>query len=128
VEAEGLCGSTCFHVNDEAEGRSCSWTPEYLFLAAAISSYACTFRELALHDGLRYSTLEIEAEGRLQLTGSGMRFTEIVLRPNLALTRERDRERALELLGAAVQRSVISQSIRATVQLQHVVTVSVAAA
>jgi uncharacterized OsmC-like protein len=138
VEAEGACGSIHFGLREDTEA-SCrlnpynvsqiwSWTPEHLFLAVVVGSYAGTFRELAAMDSLKYSTLEIEAEGKVQLTASGIRFTEIVIDPSLALARESDRKRALRLLGTAAQRAVIPQSIRPTVQLQHVVTVSAAAA
>lgn len=128
VQAEGVCVPIQVAATQESGVQISHWTPEHLFVASVVSSYAATFRELARLAGLNYAALEVEAEGMVEATESGVHFTQVVLHPSLALLKESDRKRALRLLGTAALRSIISQSIRTTVRLEHVVTVSATAA
>src|SRR6266849_4608147 len=77
------------------EGR---WTPEDLLLCAVASCYTTTFRALAEYSKFEYSDLGVQVEGTLRKVDSGYVFSEVVIRPNLTIPSEAERERALRLL------------------------------
>jgi hypothetical protein len=64
----------------------------------------------------------------MEMTDFGFRFTDVALLPKLALRNETDRERAVSLLETTAHRCLVSRCISARVRLEHLVTISAAAA
>ncbi|MFZ0772436.1 MAG: OsmC family protein [Candidatus Sulfotelmatobacter sp.] len=90
------------------EGR---WTPEDLLMSAVASCFTTTFHAIAGNSKFEYNDLEVEAEGIVRKTGSGYSFSEIVLRPNLTISNEDSRERAVTLLEKARELCLVSRAL-----------------
>jgi peroxiredoxin-like protein len=90
------------------EGR---WTPEDLLLGAIASCYTTTFRALADYSKLEYADLEVEVEGVIRKTDSGYSFSQIVIRPNLTISSDREQTSALRLLQKAKTMCLVSRAI-----------------
>ena len=76
------------------EGR---WTPEELLLAAIAGCYTTTVRAIAGGAQFDFTDLQVEASGTVRKAESGYSFTQIVVRPNLKIASNDERDRALEL-------------------------------
>ena len=93
------------------EGR---WTPEDLLLSAVASCYTTTFRAIAERSKFEYTDLEVEVQGTVHRADSGYQFSEIIMRPNLTISCEEGRERALVLLRKAEALCLISRALSIT--------------
>jgi peroxiredoxin-like protein len=109
----------------EFGGEPRMWSPEHLFVASVASCFLTTFVAIAERSQLEVLSAEIEASGHLE-RGEDRRysFTEIVLRPRVTLTRERDRERATRLLAKSEEHCLVTRSIRSAVRLESELRVS----
>jgi peroxiredoxin-like protein len=96
------------------EGR---WTPEELLLAAVAGCYT-TLRAIAGAAQFSFTDLQVEASGTVRKADSGYNFSQIVVRPNLKIGSEQERERALELLKRAEQLCLVSRAIGTTIRFE----------
>src|SRR6266700_3393066 len=90
------------------EGR---WTSEDLLLAALASCFTTTFRALAENSKLSYTDLQVEAEGAISKAETGYGFVDVVIRANLIVPQEEERERALRLLHKAKGLCLVSRAL-----------------
>ena len=90
------------------EGR---WTPEDLLMIALASCFTTTFHAIAGHSKFEYTDLAVEAEGTVSKTDTGYGFTEIVIRPNLTIASEENRQQAISLLRKAKALCLISRAL-----------------
>jgi len=90
------------------EGR---WTPEDLLMIALASCFTTTFHAIAGHSKFEYTDLAVEAEGTVSETDTGYGFTEIVIRPNLTIASEENRQQAISLLRKAKALCLISRAL-----------------
>ncbi len=93
------------------EGR---WTPEELLLGAAAACYTTTFRAIAERSNFEYADLEVEVQGAIHRADSGYQFSEMIMRPNLTISSEEGREKALLLLRKAEQLCLVSRALSIT--------------
>ncbi|HEY6935543.1 MAG TPA: OsmC family protein, partial [Terriglobales bacterium] len=68
--------------------------------------------------------LEVEAEGLLEKEEGGFRFTQIMVRPKLAIADAADEERAYRMLDKAERACLISRSLSSHMELQSQVEVA----
>lgn len=102
----------------EFSGDPGMWTPEHLLVAATASCLMTTFLALAEISRLPVTSYQSRALGRLEkVPGEGHRFTEITLLPEIGVAGE-DLERARKILAKAEKSCFISNSLRATVQIE----------
>src|ERR1700687_3079473 len=90
------------------EGR---WTPEDLVINALASCFTTTFHAMAGYSKFEYTDLEVEADATVSKTDSGYRFSEIVIRPNLKIASEENRQRAISLLHKAKELCLVSRAL-----------------
>ncbi len=100
-----------FTAPPELDGLEGKWTPEDLLLSAVASCYTTTFHTVAEHSGLEYTDLEVDVEGSVHKTDSGYSFNEIVIRPNLTISSDEDRTRALRLLQKAKTVCLVARAL-----------------
>lgn len=102
------------------------WTPEHFFVAAAASCWMTTFLAIAELSKLTVAGVTIGGEGALE-KGDDRRFsiTRILLRPQIVVAGEDDRDKALRLAHKAEEVCLISRSMRTTVELAPEITVAV---
>ncbi len=96
----------------EFKGEAGFWTPEHLFVAAAESCLMATFLGIAENSGLRVVSYQSAATGRLErVEGSGLRFTEITIRPVVELETLGDREKAERVMAKAHKGCLVANSM-----------------
>ena len=116
-----------FSAPPEFQGDAGMWTPEHFLLAAVSSCFITTFRAIAELSKFNAEGLEVSVEGFVEKAESGLRFTRIVLKPELAIASESDRERAVRLLEKAEHSCLISRSLRSEVRMEPAVRILKAA-
>jgi len=90
------------------EGR---WTPEDLLLTALASCFTTTFHAIAGRSKFEYTDLAVEAEATVSKTDTGCGFNEIVIRPNLTIASEENRQRAIVLLYKAKALCLVARAL-----------------
>jgi peroxiredoxin-like protein len=99
-------------------GPGDAWSPEHLLLAAVETCFLFTFRAIAQASRIDFASLSLEGEGVVDRGNGGMRFTEIVLRPRLALPAGADWSRVLRALEKAEKSCLVSASLATPVRLE----------
>jgi organic hydroperoxide reductase OsmC/OhrA len=95
------------------------WSPEQYLVAAVNACVMTTFLAIAQLSKLEYESYQAQATGKLEKPeGQGYQVTEIIIRPTLVITHNKDLERAARLLEKAEKQCLISNSIKAAVRLE----------
>ena len=94
------------------------WSPEQLLLAAVDARFLLTFRAIAQASRIEFTSLAVDGEGIVDRGKGGMHFTEIVLRPRLALPAGADPARARWALEKAEKTCLISASLSTPIRLE----------
>ncbi|MCC7416775.1 MAG: OsmC family protein [Acidobacteria bacterium] len=108
------------------DGPGDAWGPEHLLLASVQACLAFTLRAVARLSKLEFSALDVEAAGTVDRQDGVTRFTEIVLRPRLAVPAGTDVERARRAVEKAEKACLISASLSTPVRLEIEVIVAAA--
>ena len=124
VSAEDVPRTINFSAPPEFQGEPGLWTPEHLLVASVATCFLATFRALAENSKLPVVRLEVDAEGLLEKEAGGFRFTQVVVRPRLAIAEPADQERAQRLLEKAERACLISRSLSSHMELQPTVEVA----
>jgi len=99
-------------------GPGDAWSPEQLLLAAVEACFLLTFRAIAQASRIEFTALAVEAQGIVDRANGGMRFTEIVLRPRLALPAGADTSRLRRALEKAEKTCLVSASLATPIRLE----------
>ena len=109
----------------EFQGHEGIWTPEHVLVASVNSCLMTTFLAVAEMSKLDFVAFRSQAQGKLEkVEGQGFQITEVVLRPHITISHERDRERVERVLEKAEKNCFISNSIKAEVRLEPTFSVS----
>jgi organic hydroperoxide reductase OsmC/OhrA len=92
----------------DVQGR---WTPEDLLLTALAACFTTTFHSITSYPKFAYIDLQVEVDGTVSKIDSGYGFSEIVIRPNLTITGEENRERAISLLQKTAKLCLVSRAL-----------------
>lgn len=99
----------------EFGGGDSRWSPEHLLLASASLCLMTTFASIAAKSKLAVSGYESRAEGLLDKTPEGMRFTRILLKVSI---RAVDADKASRLLDLAKKHCIVSNSLARPVEVE----------
>src|SRR5579872_2106028 len=88
------------------------WSPEHLFTAAVNSCLMTTFLAIAENSKLEFEDFSSKAFGKLEMIENKYVMSEVILKPQLTIKREEDRERAMRVLQKSEAACLISNSIR----------------
>lgn len=102
----------------EFDGPPGNWSPETLFVASIADCFVLSFRAIARASKLEWLEIDCAAEGTLERTAEGMRFTRIDLDVGLKVPAGADTARAERLLEKAEKTCLISNSINSEVHLK----------
>ncbi len=91
------------------------WSPEHFFTAAVNSCFMTTFLAVAENSKLEFTDFKCFAEGKLEKQDSKYLMTEIVLRPEVTIMNESDKEKAERILFRSESACLISNSINSKV-------------
>lgn len=101
------------------------WSPEHLFVASVSSCFMTTFGAIAEYSKLNYEGLKVPATGTMSNESGKFVMTEIILRPELVIMDEDQKEKALRILQKAEEACLITRSIKTEVKLEPEVLVAV---
>jgi peroxiredoxin-like protein len=100
------------------DGPGDAWSPEHFLLAAVETCFLFTFRAVAQASKFAFLSFEVSGAGTVDRKDGAMRFTEIVLRPRLRLSRGADRERAMRMLEKGERACLVTASLATPVRLE----------
>lgn len=110
----------------EFGGPGDRWSPETLLVGAVADCFVLTFRAVAQASRLPWSSLRCEAIGTLDRVERAMQFTHLTLQASLTVPAGVDPVQARRALDKAEQNCLVSNSLKATIQLEADVAVAVA--
>jgi peroxiredoxin-like protein len=127
--AEADCGAPAIDIAAPAEfqGEAGFWTPEHFLVAAVASCFITTFRAIAEFAKFEPEALEVRAEGTVEKTEKGYRFTRVLLRPVLTIRAEEEHGRAERLLEKAERACLVSHSLLSELQFEPTIQLIAAA-
>jgi organic hydroperoxide reductase OsmC/OhrA len=102
------------------DGQESWWSPEHLLLASASLCLMTTYLALAAKAELKTLAYDCVAEGTLDRTPEGFRFTAILLKVSLKVP-PADAERAARLIESGKKHCIVSNSLAVPVKLQAAV-------
>jgi peroxiredoxin-like protein len=100
------------------DGPGDAWSPEQLLLAAVEACFLLTFRAVAAASGVAFVAMSVEAEGLVDRVNGRTRFTEIILRPRVALPAGTDRVRVQRVLEKAERACLVAASLDTPIRLE----------
>lgn len=101
------------------------WSPEHLFVSAALACWMTTFLAIAGYSKLEVAAVTASAEGEVAMNDERRyHVSAITLRPRVAVRREEDRDKALRLIAKAEANCLIARSMRTPVALAAEVVVA----
>jgi peroxiredoxin-like protein len=115
---EEIAASFAFSTPPEFGGEAGLWTPEHLLLAAAASCFVATFRGVAAASRLEFHDIDVRVEGVIEKQEGSLRFTKVILQPEVILIHEADCARARLLLEKAQRVCLITHSLSSNIVLQ----------
>ena len=99
-------------------GAGGQWSPETLLVAAAADCFILTFRAIAKLSKLRWIALTCEAAGTVDRVDRVTQFTAFSVRASLQVPEGTNEEQAKRLLARAEQTCLITNSLKASCQLE----------
>jgi peroxiredoxin-like protein len=100
------------------DGPGDAWSPEHLLLAAIETCFMFTFRAVAQASKFDFLSLELSGSGTVDRKDGAIRFTEIVLRPQLRLPKGSDPERARRTLEKGEKTCLVTASLSVPIRLE----------
>lgn len=94
------------------------WSPEHLFTAAVSSCLMTTFLAIAENSKLDFISFNCNSEGKLEQVDGKFLMTEVKLMPVVEVTDEKDVDKALKVLTKAEANCLISNSVKAKVEMK----------
>lgn len=105
------------------DGPGDAWSPEQLLVAAVEACFLLTFRAVAAASQIEFASLAVAGEGTVDRGQTGMRFTEIVLRPRVVVQPDVDPVRVRRALEKAERACLVSASLDVPIRLEPEVSV-----
>lgn len=110
----------------EFGGHANVWSPEHLYVASVASCYMTTLLAIAGISRVEITALEVPALGELERGDDRLySIPRMVLRPQITLAKEEDRERALRLVQKAEDVCLVSRSMTTDIRVEPTISVEV---
>lgn len=104
------------------------WSPESLLVAAVADCFILSFRAIARASRFEWQHLNVEVEGVLDKDDNGIvRFVRLEICPTLTIAADGDEDKAQRLLEKAEKSCLITNSMKAEVNLETEVRISTSA-
>ena len=110
------------------KGMEGVWSPEHLFTAAVASCLMTTFLSIAENSKLNFVSFKIESKGILEQIEGKFLMTRVELYPVVVINEEKDRERAERILQKSEAACLVSNSVKAKVEMKAIIEVIASAA
>lgn len=99
------------------------WSPEHLFTASVSSCLMTTFLAIAENSKLNFEGFSCSSKGKLEQVDGKFLMTQILLKPVVTITDEKDRDRAERVLQKSERACLISNSIKSEVIMEPTIEV-----
>ena len=100
------------------DGPGDAWSPEQLLLGAVSACFVLTFRAIARASRVEVTSIAVDAEGMVDRADGRARFTEIVLRPRLALPAGVELASVRRVLDKAHRACLVSASLATPIRVE----------
>jgi organic hydroperoxide reductase OsmC/OhrA len=100
------------------------WSPEHLFTASVNICLMNTFLAIAENSKLNFKAFSSDASGKVEKSDGKYLVTEIVLKPKIAISDEKDMERAARIIDKAKNACLISNSVKTKIIMEPEITIS----
>jgi organic hydroperoxide reductase OsmC/OhrA len=100
------------------DGPGDAWSPEHLLVAAVEACFLFTFRAVAKHAGIECTMSDLSGEGVVGRQDGIIRFTQIVLRPTIALSAGIDMDRVKRALEKTERACLVSASLSTPIRIE----------
>ncbi|MCZ7602532.1 MAG: OsmC family protein [Melioribacteraceae bacterium] len=100
-----------------------TWSPEHLYVASANICLMTTFLAIAENSKLDFKSFECDGVGKMEKVDGRFMISEIVLKPKVVVTHEKDIERAQRIVEKAENHCLISNSMKTEIKLEMSVVV-----
>jgi len=95
-----------------------TWSPEHLYVASANICLMTTFLAIAENSKLNFKSFECDGIGKLEKVDGRFMISEIILKPKVIVTEEKDIERAERIIEKAENHCLISNSMKTEIKLE----------
>ncbi|WKZ69418.1 MAG: OsmC family protein [Melioribacteraceae bacterium] len=95
-----------------------TWSPEHLYVASANICLMTTFLAIAENSKLDFKSFECDGVGKMEKVDGRFMISEIVLKPKVVVTEEKDIERAQRIVEKAENHCLISNSMKTNIKLE----------
>ncbi|MFD0836464.1 OsmC family protein [Mariniflexile aquimaris] len=99
------------------------WSPEHLFTAAVSSCLMTTFLAVSEYSKFEFISFKCGSKGILDKVDGKFVMTEVLLYPEVFISDESQRERALKILEKSEKACLISNSITSKITMEPKITV-----
>ncbi len=106
------------------KGMEGIWSPEHLFTSAVASCLMTTFLAIAENSRLEYTDFKCKSSGKLEQIEGKFLMTEVILKPTVTLTDEKDREKAERVLQKSEANCLISNSVKSEIIMKPEIIIS----
>ncbi len=106
------------------KGMEGIWSPEHLFVASVSSCLMTTFLAISEYSKLKYTSLTVNATGKLEKVDGKFMMSEIILRPVLTVPEGVDTAKAERILHKSEAACLISNSITSKVMMESEIVVT----
>lgn len=110
------------------KGMERIWSPEHLFTAAVASCLMTTFLSIAENSKLDFVSFKIKSKGILEQIDGKFLMTRVELYPVVVIHEEKDRARAERILQKSETACLISNSVKAKVEMKAIIELTETAA
>ena len=100
------------------------WSPEHLFVSSVSGCFMTTFVAIAENSGLDFEDLKVNSVGTMGKRDGKFMITEVILKPELLISEEKNKEKALRILEKAEAACLISRSIKSEIKFEPKVVVA----
>ena len=105
------------------KGMEGIWSPEHLFTAAVASCLMTTFLSIAENSKLNFASFKLESKGILEQSDGKFLMTRVELNLLVFIHEEKDRERTERILQKSESACLISNSVKAKVEIKATIEV-----
>jgi peroxiredoxin-like protein len=99
------------------------WSPEHLFTAAVSSCLMTTFLAISEYSKFEFISFKCNSKGILDKVEGKFAMTEVLLFPEVIISDESQRERALRILEKSEKACLITNSIKSKVTMEATIMV-----
>lgn len=99
------------------------WSPEHLYVASLNACLMTTFLAIAENSKLNFESFRCDAVGKLEKVEGKFVISEVELNPQLIITYEKDKDRALRIVEKSELNCLISNSVKTKIILSPEISV-----